>query len=170
MGFFSWRRKKESAIPASTDTAALGSFAQAEGQAVVGRQVGGGAPQFNMPGMDVTDTLALLGQIGPMIPQAIATGNAQISVGEPQVINARGTELGDQIKDIMRQHGIDPDSGQVNAQPGDTNTYLQMQQQILQALARHGIDTDASGTSINVTNVQVEGAEGLDELPGGQQS
>ena len=167
MGFFSWRRKKESAIPeGSTDPAALGSFANPDGQTVVGRQVGGGAPALNMPGMDVGDTLALLGQIGPMIQQAIATGNAQISFGEAQTIDMRGTDLGEQIKGIMAQHGIDPETGTVNAQ-GDTSTYLQMQQQILQALSEHGIDPNASGTSINVTNVQIEGQ---DELPGGQQS
>ena len=164
MGFFSRRRKKESAIPEAESTA-LGSFAKAEGQPVIGQQVGGGGPQFDMTaGMDVGDTLAMLGQIGPMIQQAMASGNVQITQGEPQVINARGTELGDQIKAIMAQHGIDPETGQVNAQ-GDTNSYMQMQQQILQTLAQHGIDTDASGTSINVTHVQVEG-----ELPDGQQS
>ena len=154
MGFFSWRRKKESAIPASTDSQALGSFASPDGQTVVGQQVGGGTPAFNMPGMDVTDTLALLGQIGPMIQQAIASGNAQISVGESQTIDMRGTDLGEQIKGIMAQHGIDPETGTANA-PGDTNTYLQMQQQILQALAQHGIDP--SGTGINVTNVEIKG-------------
>ena len=166
MGFFSWRRKKESAIPSSTESTALGSFAKPDGQSVVGQQVGGGTPAFNMQGMDVGDTLALLGQIGPMIQQAIASGNAQISVGEPQTIDMRGTDLGEQIKGIMAQHGIDPETGNVNA-PGDTNTYLQMQQQILQALAQHGIDPNASGTSINVTNVEIEGQG---ELPGGQQS
>ena len=166
MGFFSWRKKKESAIPASTDSPALGSFANADGQPVVGQQVsGGGMPAgFNVQGMDIGDTFAMLSQIGPMIQQAMASGNVQITQGEPQVINARGTELGEQIKEIMRQHGIDPESGQVNAQ-GDANTYMQMQQQILQTLAQHGIDPNASGTSINVTNVQVEG-----ELPDGQQS
>ena len=157
MGFFSWRRKKESAIPeSSADAPALGSFANPDAETVVGQQVGGGTPAFQMPGMDVGDTLALLGQIGPMIQQAIASGNAQISVGEPQTIDMRGTDLGEQIKGIMAQHGIDPETGTANA-PGDTNTYMQMQQQILQALAQHGIDPNASGTSINVTNVEIEG-------------
>ena len=159
MGFFSWRRKKESAIPeSSTDSpAALGSFANPEGQEVVGQQVSGGMPAgFSAQGMDVGDALGMLTQLGPMIQQAMASGNVQITQGEPQVINARGTELGEQIKGIMAQHGIDPESGQVNAQ-GDTNSYMQMQQQILQALAQHGIDPNASGTSINVTNVEIEG-------------
>jgi hypothetical protein len=163
VGFFSRRRKKESAIPESTETA-LGSFAKAEGQPVVGQQVGGGMPGGNVQGLDVGDAFAMLSQVGPMIQQAMATGNVQISQGEPTVINARGTELGEQIKAIMAQHGIDPDTGTVNAQ-GDTNSYMEMQQQIMQALAQHGIDPNASGTSINVTNVEVEG-QNPGELPG----
>jgi hypothetical protein len=140
VGFFSRRRKKESAIPEATEGTALGSFAKADGQPVIGQQVGGGGPQFNMPGMDVTDTLSLLTQIGPMIQQAIASGNVQVTQGAPQVINARGTELGEQIKEIMRQHGIDPESGQVNGQ-GDPSSYMQMQQQIMETLGQHGINT-----------------------------
>ena len=157
MGFFSWRKKKESAIPESANEP-LGSFAKPDGQSVVGQQVGGGAPQFNMPGMDVTDTLSMLTQIGPMIQQAIATGNVQISQGDAQTIDMRGTDLGEQIKGIMAQHGIDPETGTVNA-PGDTNTYVQMQQQILQALSEHGIGQDASGSSITFTNVEIEGQD-----------
>ncbi len=165
MGFFSWRRKKESAIPQTSDEA-LGSFANPEGQAVVGRQIGGAQPNVSVEGMDLTDGLAMLSQIGPMIQQAIATGNVQITQGEAQTIDMRGTDLGEQIKAIMAQHGIDPETGQANVS-GDTNTYLQMQQQILQALAQHGIDPNASGTSINVTNVEIEG-DAKGDLPGGQ--
>ena len=162
MGFFSRRRKKESAIPQSSETA-LGSFASPEGQPVVGQPVGGGmAGGVNVQGMDLTDTFAMLSQLGPMIQQAMASGNVQITQGQPQVINAQGTELGEQIKEIMAQHGIDPETGTVNAQ-GDANAYMQMQQQILQALAQHGIDANAPG-SINVTNVEIEGQG---ELPGG---
>ena len=167
MGFFSWRRKKESAIPeSSTDSpAALGSFASPEGQAVVGQQVSGGMPAgFSAQGMDVGDAFAMLSQIGPMIQQAMASGNVQITQGEPQVINARGTELGEQIKQIMAQHGIDPEKGIV--QPGAQANYMEMQQQIMETLAQHGIDANAGGTSISMTNVQIEG-EGQGELPGG---
>ena len=158
MGFFSWRRKKESAIPeSSTDAPALGSFANPEGQAVVGQQVGGGAQAgFNVQGMDLTDTFAMLSQLGPMIQQAMASGNVQITQGDAETIDLRGTDLGEQIKGIMAQHGIDPETGTAQVS-GDTNTYLQMQQQILQALSQHGIDPNQGGTSINVTNVQIEG-------------
>ena len=163
MGFFSWRRKKESAIPQSSETA-LGSFANAEGQPVVGQQVtgGGGPGPLNIQGMDTGDMFQMLTQLGPAIQQAIATGNVQVTQGEPTVINAQGTELGEQIKGIMAQHGIDPETGAVQQQ-GDANSYMQMQQQILQTLAQHGIDANAPG-SINVTNVEIEGQG---ELPPG---
>jgi hypothetical protein len=157
VGFFSWRRKKESAIPESPADSALGSFANPEGQAVVGQQVeGGGMPGFNVQGMDIGDSLAMLTQLGPMIQQAIASGNVQISQGEAQTIDMRGTDLGEQIKGIMAQHGIDPDTGTAKVS-GDTNSYMQMQQQILQALTQHGIDPNASGSSITFANVEVEG-------------
>ena len=78
MGFFSRRRKRESAIADSTD-ATLGSFANPEGQPVVGQQVGGGQPAINVEGLSGLDGLKMLAQLGPMIQQAMASGNAQVS-------------------------------------------------------------------------------------------
>ena len=89
----------------------------------MGKQVAGGAPSINAQGMDATDTVAMLSQLGPMIQQAMATGNVQITQGDAQMIDMRGTDLGEQIKGIMAQHGIDPEKGTVNARV-DTNTYL----------------------------------------------
>ena len=141
MGFFSRRRKRESAIQDSVnEQAALGSFANPEGQPVVGEQVGGGAPDFGS--MSTMDGLQALTQIGPMIQQAIASGNVQISQGEPQVLDMRGSGLREEIMEIMNQHGIDPAQG---VQPGsDTSGYMEMQQQIMAALAKHGINTGGS--------------------------
>lgn len=146
MGFFSRRRKRESTIPDSaTGPAALGSFANPEGQPVVGQQVGGGAPELGaLSGMD---GLAMLTQIGPMIQQAIASGNVQISQGEPQVLDMRGTGLREEIMEIMSQHGVDPEKGVVHG--GDASGYMEMQQQIMAALAKHGINT-GGGSTINV--------------------
>lgn len=147
MGFFSRRRKRESAIPDSTGEAALGSFASPEGQPVVGSQVGGGSP--DLASMGVADGLAALTQIGPMIQQAIASGNVQISQGEPQVLDLRGSGLREEILEIMGRHGIDPQKGVVDA-GADASSYAEMQQQIMAALAKHGIDTGAGGASINL--------------------
>ena len=84
MGFFSRRRKRESAVPESSNDPALGSFADPEGQPVVGQQVGGGQPAIDLQGMGATDGLAMLAQLGPMIQQAMATGNVQITQGQPR--------------------------------------------------------------------------------------
>jgi hypothetical protein len=148
MGFFSRRRQRESAVPpAETQPSeALGSFASSEDQPVVGSQVSGA--EFGdfggTPGM--TEGLAALNQLGPMIQQAMASGNVQVSVGEPQTVDAAGTDLGAEIKEIMRRNGIDPDSGQASVNAAD---YGEMQKQMLEALSRHGIDPGASGTSLN---------------------
>lgn len=145
MGFFSRRRKRESALQDSVnEQAALGSFANPEGQPVVGQPVGGGAPDFGS--MSTMDGLQALTQIGPMIQQAIASGNVQISQGEPQVLDMRGTGLREEIMEIMNQHGIDPAQG---VQPGgDVSGYMEMQQQIMAALAKHGINA-GGGAPIN---------------------
>ncbi len=144
MGFFSRRRKKESALPDSVTEPALGSFANPEGQAVVGQPVGGGTPDFQ--GMGAGDTFAMLSQIGPMIQQAIASGNVQITQGQSQVIDMRGTGLREQIMGIMSQHGIDPEN------PGaqgavDASAYGNMQQQILEALHQHGVSPNPAAAN-----------------------
>jgi hypothetical protein len=147
VGFFSNRRKRESAIPESSSDPALGSFASSEGQPVVGRQVGGGQPGgVQLEGLGAMDGLALLTQLGPMIQQAMAQGNVHVEQGAAQTIDARGTELGDEIREIMSQHGIEP--GGAVASGVDANSLAGMQQQILQALAKHGIDSNAAGSSI----------------------
>jgi len=145
MGLFSFfkdRRVKESAVPPSQ----IGSVANPEGQAVVGRQVGAGSADLQpVPGM--AGGLAALSQLGPMIQKAIAEGNVQIEQGGSQTIDMRGTGLREEILAIMQQHGIDAESG--TAQNVDAGAYGDMQRQLLDALARHGIDPGASGTSLN---------------------
>ena len=157
VGFFSRRRKRESAIPESANEQALGSFASAEGQPVVGQQVGGGQPSIDVQrhGRGWTASAALM-QLGPMIQQAMASGNVQISQGEPQMIDMRGSEL---RRRDLRDH--EPARDRPRAAPADQNVdasaYGDMQQQILEALAKHGIDPDASGSSVNF---QIEPEDG----------
>ena len=148
MGFFSRRRERESAIPESSNEQALGSFANAEGQPVIGRQVGGGQPSFDVQNVGGLEGLQTLMQLGPMIQQAIASGNVQISQGEPEVLDMRGSGLREEIMGIMSQHGIDPESSSANQNIGAA-AYGDMQQQLLAALAKHGIDAGASGSSVN---------------------
>ena len=139
MGFFSRRRKRESAIPESTDVA-LGSFANPEGQPVVGQQVGGGQPTFDVRGAQRRGRARRCSpSSGPMIQQAMASGNVQVFQGQPQVLDMRGSGLREEIMGIMGQHGIDPAGGTAN-QDIDASAYGDMQQQIMEALAKHGID------------------------------
>jgi hypothetical protein len=147
--FFRRRRERESAIPPSAQveepSAALGSFANPEGQPVVGGQVGGGSPELQgVAGM--ADGLEALAQLGPMIQRAMAQGNVQIEHGGSQAIDMRGTGLREEILGIMRQHGIDAESGTA-AGSIDASAYGDMQQQILAALARHGVDPGAGGSA-----------------------
>jgi len=142
MGLFSRRRKRESAIPESTETA-LGSFAQAEGQPVIGQQVGGGQPSFDAEGLSGMDGLKMLAQLGPMIQQAMASGNVQVFQGQPQVLDMRGTGLREEIMEIMSQHGIDPTNPAQNGEI-DASAYGDMQQQIMEAIAKHGVDTSGA--------------------------
>ena len=148
--FLRRRRERESALPASAQpNEALGSFASAEDQPVIGEQVGGGrAGSTELQGVpDMAEGLAALSQLGPMIQQAVAQGNLQIEQSEPQTIDMRGTGLREEILGIMQQHGIDTESG--TARNVDARAYGDMQQQILAALAKHGIDPGASGSSVN---------------------
>jgi protein-tyrosine-phosphatase len=145
MGFFSRRRKREAALTETTDTA-LGSFASPEGQPVVGQQVGGGQPEMNLQGLGAMDGLKMLSQLGPMIQQAMASGNVQISQGQPQVLDMRGSGLREEILGIMNQHGIDPDAGTAD-QNIDASAYGNMQQQILEALAKHGVNANPAAAN-----------------------
>jgi hypothetical protein len=140
--FFKNRRDKESAVHLSADSTetSLGSFASPEGQEVVGKQVAG-TPGWDVQGMSGADGLAMLAQLGPMIQQAMATGNVQITQGEPQVLDLRGTGLREEIMGIMGQHGIDPKSGVTGGESVNAANYGDMQKQILEALAKHGVPT-----------------------------
>jgi hypothetical protein len=123
--FFKKRRERESAIPE----------AQLEGvdQPVVGQQVQGAE---QLPGgLD-------LSQLGPMIQSAIEQGNVTIEQGPSQTIDMRGSGLREEILGIMKQHGIDAEGGsQESINAGD---YPDMQRQILEALAKHGVNIDGS--------------------------
>jgi hypothetical protein len=148
--FFRRRRERESAVQLDSPSAALGASAGGETQPVVGSQVGGGTPQasIDLQGLGMMDGLAMLSQLGPMIQQAIEQGNVTVTQSGSQTIDARGTDLGEEIKGIMREHGIDPDGAQAG-QSLNAADFQDMQQQILGALAKHGIDPGAAGSSVN---------------------
>ena len=113
---------------------------------MVGSQVGGGQVA-GLEGLSGVDGLAMLAQLGPMIQKAMVEGNAQVSIGEPRSIDMRGTELGEQIREIMARHGIDAESA--TASGVDASAYGEMQKEILDALARAGIDHGAAGSDVD---------------------
>jgi hypothetical protein len=126
--FFSRRRERESALHQAEQDAGAG-------QPVVGRQVGD-AQAFADGQIDLSN-------LGSMIQSAIDSGNVTIEQGPSQTIDMRGSGLREEIFEIMRQHGIDPESG--TASNVDASDYGDMQRQILEALSKHGLNFGADG-------------------------
>lgn len=168
--FFKRRAQRERAIPASSsEVTPLGSFASAEAQPVVGRQVDGTQYSGNaaeIPG--VLQGIEALNQIGPLIAQAmqsgtvkqnpdgsieITGGNVQIEQSGSEVIDMRGSGLSEEIRSILESHGLD--AGSRAAEQVGASTMPEMQQQILAALAKHGIDPSA-----DPMNMRAEPPEG----------
>ncbi len=138
--FFKRRRERESAVQLSAGT-----------EPVVGQQVGGGefdVSSLNLQGPGTLEGLEALAQLGPMIQKAIAEGNVTIEQGESQAIDMRGTGLREEIMGIMSQHDIDPQTASAGENI-DASAYGDMQKQILDALAKRGIDPNASGSSVD---------------------
>jgi hypothetical protein len=133
-GYFRRRKERESAVP-SSEVESLTKQLKGDGEPV-GQPIGQALPQqpsFNWGGgTDMASVLALM-------QQAFASGNYEITQGENQVIDMRGTGLREDIMEAMRQHGIDPENataqGQINAAD-----YMGLQQQIMDALRQHGVD------------------------------
>jgi len=151
--FFSNRRKRESAIPESDAEAIIGKLES--GGAPVGQPIQGvGAPQpFGQLGVgQAMDMGSMIGMLG-MIKQAYQSGNIQISHGQSQVIDMRGTaegqELREQIMAAMQQAGFDPEQMPDGTQQVDASQYAGLQQNIMDVLAQHGVDPSA-GASFEV--------------------
>jgi hypothetical protein len=134
--YFRRRRERESAVPSlevtppSTQVRPLAGAGEAEGVA-------------QAPAID----LAQLGQIGAMIAEAARSGNVQIQQGDSvefggaQTVDLRGSGLREEIMGIMERHGIDPDPA--SAQEIDAGQMPEMQMEIIDAIARQGVDLSA---------------------------
>ena len=146
--FFSKRRARESA----TSQESLGSFASPEDQPVVGQQVADGGGFYNMegPGLiagigqvaEMWPMLKQMQQMQPMIEQQMK--QAMAHPPDPQQVQqmqASGNALRDEIFEIMKQHGVDP-TGAVAPKAEDMQSYAQMQQQIMDAVSRHGYNLE----------------------------
>jgi hypothetical protein len=119
---FRRRRERESALPPSASVTP--PSAQVGDQPVVGQQVSGlGGPGFDL---------------GTVLGGGIQINQAPQSIDMSNVEGLRG-----EIFEIMRRHGIDPETGVTDSV--DASAMPQMQQEVLQALSRHGLDFGAGG-------------------------
>jgi hypothetical protein len=150
--FFKRRRERESAIPGDSPES-LTRQLRGDGQPI-GQPVGQAFPQASPQSVDLTAATDL-GGIMAMMQQAFQTGNIQVTQGEQQVIDLRGSGLRDQIMGALEQHGIDPEAaqvGQINA--GDVPG---LQEQIMRALQDAGVDVGQLGNGAG--EITIEGSD-----------
>jgi hypothetical protein len=146
LDYFRRRRQRESAVSGlsvSADPSPQLQAMSAAGEPQPEPPDASGQPQQAGAIQPGALDFAQLGQIGAMMAQAAQSGNIQIQQGEAQTIDLRGSDLREQILGIMEQHGIDVRPG--SGQQIDAGQIPGMQQEILDALSRAGVDVDALG-------------------------
>jgi hypothetical protein len=143
--FLQKRRRQESALTQAGAEAAPGSFANPEGQPVVGSQLADGGGYYNRQGPGLiasigqsAELVPMLKQMQPMMEQqmkqAMAHPPDQAQIAQMQ---ASGNALREEIFGIMKEHGVDP-TGATAPTSANMESYAQMQQQIMEAVSRHG--------------------------------
>jgi septum formation topological specificity factor MinE len=148
--FFKRRRHRESAIPGPSAEVSPPS-AQVQGdEPIVGQQFSGRPAAGTPAGFDVS-SLSGLAKLADAMRQAAAHGSPQVTQSS-QTLDLRGTGLREEIVEIMKRHGIDPDSGAVQGTQLNAASMPAMQAEMLEALKRHGIDT--GGASIQIDSSQ----------------
>jgi septum formation topological specificity factor MinE len=146
--FFKRRREREGAIPSpSTQVNPLSTQGD---EPVVGQQ-SSSPPSAGVGGGFEVSTLGGLAGLADAMKQAAAQGNTQVTQSS-QTLDLRGTGLREEIVEIMKRHGIDPDSGAVQGTQLNAASMPAMQVEMLEALKRHGIDT--GGASIQIDSSQ----------------
>lgn len=140
--FFKRRADRESAIPQSS----IEDAQKPDDRPVpspVGQQFDtvGQQPGFDGQLSSLADVTSVLGLVG----KAMASGNIQVQQGDSQTIDLRGTDLGEEIREAMRRHGIDPEAA-ASGEQVDAGAYLAFQQELLEKLGQHGIDADGDGS------------------------
>lgn len=134
MGLFDFgkrRRERERAMQ-PPDPEAFRSL-KGDGQPI-GQQVEHrGAGDIDLTGLAGLGNLgAIVGAIG----EAARTGNFQVVQQQAQQAQAGGTELRERIFSVMRRHGIDPETGQVD---GEVSDAAGLNQEIMEALESAGL-------------------------------
>jgi hypothetical protein len=154
--FFKRRRERESAIPGA-DSESLTRQLKGDGKPI-GQPVGRQFPQAGQPNLNLGGGMDMAA-IMAMMQQAFQNGNYEITQGENQVIDLRGTGLREQIMGALEQHGIDP-----NAQDGqiDAGQVPGLQEQIMQALQEAGVDVGQLGNGSGEITIEGGDASGGD--------
>jgi hypothetical protein len=144
--FFQKRRQRESAISqAGAEPPAPGSFANPEGQPVVASQIADGGGVYNMEGPGLISQIGQVAEMWPMLKQMqpMMEQQMQQAMAHPpdpaqiEQMQASGNALREEIFGIMKQHGVDP-TGATAPTAANMESYAQMQQQIMDAISRHG--------------------------------
>ena len=161
--FFKRRRERESAIPADSPES-LTRQLKGDGEPV-GQPIGQAIPQAAPQSVDLTAATDLAG-IMAMMQKAFQSGDIQVTQGESQVIDLRGSGLRDEIVGALEQYGIDPDAAQgaeINADdvPG-------LQEQIMAALQNAGVDVGQLGNGSG--EITIEGGDSAGSDPAGPDS
>lgn len=149
MGFFSRRRDRESALPPSSSPKPYKPLAD---QPVVGQQfttAGQQAMPFQFDMSGGMDVAGIMGMVHASMQAAqMQAGGMQAPQSEAHVVNAGGSDLGKQLVDVMKAHGVDPETANATG-PIDASSMPAMQADMLQVLQQNGIDVgDASGFTI----------------------
>ncbi len=148
--FLKRRRERESPDPAVESVA---QKLQGDGEPIGQMLPQAATSQVNLGGAD-------LGTIFSMVGQAMKTGSIQMTQGDAQVIDMSGTDLGDQIRSVMGQYGIDVDDQDPTKQPNLTiQDGLAMQKQMLEALGNAGVDVNQLGGTASGTEGPTDAAE-----------
>ena len=104
-------------VPWAADRESIGQPVQGAGQAI---------PSFDVAG------LGGMGALFEQMQQAQAGITIDISQSQ-QSIDASNTELGEQMKAVMRKYGIDPETGATGSL--DASRMIAMQQEMMQLIA-----------------------------------
>ena len=136
LDYFRGRRRRERAlggleltVEPSAQAPPLSQATGAESPAVAGGEAAGLG-------------LAQLGQIGAMIAKATREGTIQVHQGELQAAATPGVGLQEEMLGIMRRYGLEPGTA-TPPQQVDPSQMAAMQQEIIEAIGRQGVDLSA---------------------------
>jgi hypothetical protein len=112
----------------------------------VGGQPGAVTPESliaaGVPPESAAATAAALAQLQQAFGGGMSMQDVNVQSGGTHTIDMRGAEdLRDQMRATMREHGVDPDSGQAV----DANSIPGLQEALLRVLAENGVDVSQYG-------------------------